>query len=99
MLPKAPKSIWSACLPCMIFYLFIYFIIFAIASKSNKREKDRNRDLKGFFFSSYFIFTNLKKKNIYLYLIGELFFFFFFGVNKQVLTKKYVFLQNYSESI
>ena len=52
MLPKAPKSIWSACLPCMIFYLFIYLflIIFAVASKSNKREKDRNRDLKDFFF-------------------------------------------------
>ena len=82
-------------------FLFIYlffFIIFAIASKSNKREKDRNRDLKDFFFH-LISFLLILKKYIYLYLIGELFFFIFFKVNKQVLTKKYAFPQNYSESI
>ena len=76
MLPKAPKSIWSACLPCMI-YLFIYFyIIFAIASKSNKREKERNRDLKDFFFH-LISFLLILKKYIFILNYGTLFFHFF----------------------
>ena len=53
MLPKAPKSLWSPCLPCMNFFFLV------IASKSNKREKDKDRDLKVFFFNYFFIFFNL----------------------------------------